>query len=62
MRSNVMLKLPENAAEIVKRNLQIQPIRMLHRPVNTDQFIKDKEKATDLLLGLRLFLQNRTSN
>lgn len=62
MRSNIMLKLPENAAESVKRNLTIAPIRMLHRPINTDQFIRDKEKATDLLLGLRLFLQNHTSN
>lgn len=57
-----MLKLPENAAEIVKRNLITQPIRMLHRPINTDQFIRDKEKATDLLIGLRLFLQNRPAN
>ncbi len=43
------------------RKLDLPQVKILHRPVKNEQFIQDTKKATDILLGLRLYLQNRAN-
>jgi len=59
-----MYKLTSQQKESPPRKPDLPQVRILHKPPRPqEQFIKnDAIRATDLLIGLRIYLQTRTSN
>lgn len=44
-------------------DLKVPTIRMIHKPpIMREEIIRDASKANDLLLSLRIYLQNRSTN